>query len=364
MRRTRCLATDGLPGHSAGVKPLVSPSTLAGWLAAVVTACAAASGSVSDPSAAPAQQLPPQAGPAAEPDVAGPEPALPVELPAFVADTTPRTARTPSIRPFGLIWTPASPREGSAFALRVLQPVAGRDPKTVEGRFAELPVRFARLDGEWFAIVAVPIGTVGEQDLTVRFAFDEGPSREQSTPIHVASREWSQSRLDVAPRFTSPSQQALERINRERATIRAVLDAASPEWLLDGPFRPPRPLDITSPFGQERMFNGEVQSRHTGLDLRGQQGEPAYAAARGRVALTGDFYFSGNGIFLDHGLGVYTGYFHLSEILVSDGQIVEPGQLIGRVGATGRVTAPHLHWSLWVAGSSLDAGSLLEMSTP
>ena len=88
------------------------------------------------------------------------------------------------------------------------------------------------------------------------------------------------------------------------------------------------------------------------------------AAARGKVLIAQDLYFSGNGVYLDHGRGVYTGYFHLSRILVEVGEMVEAGQLIGEVGSTGRVTGPHLHWSLWVAGNSLDAGSLLEMMVP
>ncbi len=123
-------------------------------------------------------------------------------------------------------------------------------------------------------------------------------------------------------------------------------------------------MTVTAPFGQERLFNGELQSRHTGLDLRGAVGEPVRAAARGRVVIARDLYFSGNGVYLDHGRGVYTGYFHLSRILVEEGEIVEPGQVVGEAGATGRVTGPHLHWSLWVAGEALDASSLLEIVLP
>jgi murein DD-endopeptidase MepM/ murein hydrolase activator NlpD len=156
----------------------------------------------------------------------------------------------------------------------------------------------------------------------------------------------------------------MERIGRERDLIRSVLDTASAEWLIDTPFRVPRPMTITSPYGQARLFNGELRSRHTGLDLKGANGDPVRAAARGRVLIAQDLYFSGNGVYLDHGRGVYTGYFHLSRILVEVGEMVEAGQLVGEVGSTGRVTGPHLHWSLWVAGNSLDAGSLLEMTIP
>ena len=108
------------------------------------------------------------------------------------------------------------------------------------------------------------------------------------------------------------------------------------------------------------MFNGELRSRHTGLDLRGAMGDPIRAANSGRVALSDDLFFNGGAVFIDHGLGVYTGYFHMSRREVEEGEWVEQGQVIGRVGATGRVTGPHLHWSLYALGQSLDPLSLLD----
>ncbi len=268
-----------------------------------------------------------------------------------------------SILPFGAIWSPI-PEEGSAFGIRVLERPSGRTPTEIVGEFADLPVRFGRLDGEWFGMAAVPIGTDGERTLVLRFQFDDGSTYEQTLPLAVTSRSFAATELSVAPKFSSPSPQSLERIDRERTLVRSVLDTASPDWLIDTPFRLPRPLNITSPYGQARVFNGELRSRHTGLDLKGANGAPVRAAARGRVVIAQDLYFSGNGVYLDHGLGVYTGYFHLSRILVEVGEIVEVGQLLGEVGSTGRVTGPHLHWSLWVAGNSLDAASLLEMAVP
>jgi murein DD-endopeptidase MepM/ murein hydrolase activator NlpD len=286
------------------------------------------------------------------------------DLRALAAEGRAAEADRPrSILPFGVTWGPAA-EEGSAIGIRLLERPSGRAPIAVRGEFAGLPVRFGRLGGDWYGLAAVPIGTEGETELRLDFEFQDGSTYVQSLAIAVADRVFESSRLTVAPKYSSPSAEALERIQRERQLVRSVLDTASAEWLIDTPFRPPRPLTVTSPYGVERVFNGELQSRHTGLDLKGASGAPVRAAARGRVMIARELYFSGNGVYLDHGRGVYTGYFHLSRILVEEGELVEAGQLVGEVGATGRVTGPHLHWSLWVGGTSLDASSLLEMSVP
>jgi murein DD-endopeptidase MepM/ murein hydrolase activator NlpD len=272
--------------------------------------------------------------------------------------------RKRSALPFGVTWTPSAPAEGSAIAFRVLAPRGGLEPETVVGRFADGIVRFGRLGDAWLGFAAVPIDTHGRQPLELEFRFPDGSVRRQVVSLDLAAREWDETSLRVAPKYSSPPPEVMDRIARDRRQFRAVLDSSSPDWLLDGPFESPRPFDVTAEFGQKRVFNGELQSRHTGLDLRGQVGAPVHVAGRGRVVLIGDFYYSGNGIFVDHGLGVYTGYFHLSEILVSEGDMVEAGDLIGKAGATGRVTGPHLHWSLWVDGTGQDAGGLLQMEIP
>ncbi|MFO7588596.1 MAG: M23 family metallopeptidase [Gemmatimonadota bacterium] len=324
------------------------------------------------------------AGPAPSAGPALPAPIADAPVPAAAVDSAERAAaaadaedlraraaaaraaiatRGPSILPFGVVWRPAA-QEGSAFGIRLLERPSGRKPVRVSGEFADVPVRFGRLNGAWYGLAAAPIGSSGNQELRLRFGFEDGSETEQRVPIRVEARTFDSSRLRVAPRYSSPPPEALDRIARERELVRSALDAATGEWLIDEPFRAPRPMTVTAPYGQERVFNGELQSRHTGLDLKGAPGEPVRAAARGRVVIARDLYFSGNGVYLDHGLGVYTGYFHLSRIRVEEGEMVEAGQRIGDVGATGRVTGPHLHWSLWVAGRSLDASSLLEAEIP
>ena len=343
----------------------------------LVAGCASSSPSPPDTSAAlPDDRAPgePATGPdsssadalAAEApgETSGAEPTLDLDSLVSEIKAEARIEREASVLPFGIVWTPIAVEEGSAMAVRVLQPRGGREPVSISGTFAGAPVRFGPIGSSWLGMAAVPIGTSGVQQLELRMEFADGSSHVQTADVSAAARTWGRSTLRVAPRYSSPPPAVQDRIADDRRRIRAVLDHASPEWLIQGPFESPRPVDVTAEYGQERVFNDELQSRHTGLDLRGDVGNPVRAAGRGRVALAGDFYFSGNGVFVDHGLGVYTGYFHLSEILVTEGQVVERGELVGRVGATGRVTGPHLHWSLWVGGTGQDAGSLLEMNIP
>ncbi len=271
----------------------------------------------------------------------------------------------PPIKPFGVSWAPP-PKEGHAFSVRVYERPTGRKPVAVEGEFAGKTIRFARLEarGDWFGVGAVPIGRSDPATLTLRMEFEDGATYEQTTRIAVEGTTYPSSSLSVDPRYSSPPPEVLERIRRESALVRRTLETVTPEWRIEGPFRAPRPLDVTSPFGQARMFNGELRSRHTGVDLRGRTGEPVYAAAAGRVALARELYFAGNAVFIDHGLGVYTGYYHLSRIEVEEGDEVDAGTLLGEVGATGRVTGAHLHWYLAVDGDAVDASSLLEMRLP
>lgn len=124
----------------------------------------------------------------------------------------------------------------------------------------------------------------------------------------------------------------------------------------------PREARVTSGFGDGRIFNGQVSSRHTGLDLDGDPGDIVVAPTRGVVALAEQFELAGNNVYINHGAGLVTAYFHLSEQLVAAGDTVEAGQPIGRVGATGRVTGPHLHWVVRYGHTSVDPRSLLAAS--
>jgi murein DD-endopeptidase MepM/ murein hydrolase activator NlpD len=147
--------------------------------------------------------------------------------------------------------------------------------------------------------------------------------------------------------FTRPLDSATAaRVERENARAREVGKHAHDSPLMwTASFLRPRTSAITSEFGSGRLFNGRMTSRHLGVDFRGAVGEPVRAANRGVVALVDNFFLAGNVVYIDHGGGLVTAYFHLSKPLVSAGDTVARGQVIGLVGATGRVTGPHLHWA-------------------
>lgn len=155
------------------------------------------------------------------------------------------------------------------------------------------------------------------------------------------------------------------RIERENELARSIGRRAqdTPQlWSL--PFLRPRPARVTSRFGSGRVFNGRVSSSHLGVDYRGATGDPIYAANRGVVALVDTFFLAGHVVYIDHGNGIVTAYFHMSKPEVAIGDTVARGQEIGLVGATGRVTAAHLHWSARFGALTIDPADLLSLRPP
>ena len=171
-------------------------------------------------------------------------------------------------------------------------------------------------------------------------------------------------RLRVSKVFTArPDSLTAARIERENEEARAVGRRAhtTPE-LWTQPFIRPRSARITSSFGSGRVFNGRLTSSHGGVDFAGQPGDPVRAANRGVVALVENFFLAGNVVYVNHGGGIVTGYFHLTQANVAVGDTVERGQEIGLVGATGRVTGPHLHWSARYGEHTFDPMGLITLT--
>ena len=230
------------------------------------------------------------------------------------------------------------------------------------GEAAGEPIHFEESGaGTYRGLVGVPI-EAGDSLRVTLFVAQEGRTDTLLEAIGVRQAGYPREMLAVAPAFAKPNKAAAERIQRENARSRQVSRAsrAHPR-LWDGPFQLPRSTRITSGFGAARVYNGEVRSRHTGTDFAGAVGTPVGAAGRGVVAMVADFYLAGRAIYVDHGAGLVTAYFHLSRVDVAEGDTVVAGQRIGGVGQSGRVTGPHLHWVARYGTISVDPMSLLEL---
>jgi murein DD-endopeptidase MepM/ murein hydrolase activator NlpD len=262
-------------------------------------------------------------------------------------------AATVPAQPPRLEIAPARPDPGGLVRLTLAATSASADSVVeIRGSMAGEPLHFMGAGEQvWRALGAVPVDaddTVSARVLVYRAsgAVDTVGTSLAIAPLAKPSVT-SSPKLAVSDRFTRPLDRAtLDRIKRENERAREVgrrAHEAAPRWT--AAFLKPRASRVTSRFGTGRAFNNTVASRHLGVDFAGAVGAPVRAANRGVVALVDTFFLAGNVIYLDHGAGVVTGYFHLSESLVTTGDTVSRGQTIGRVGATGRVTGAHLHWS-------------------
>src|SRR5881397_2547646 len=193
--------------------------------------------------------------------------------------------------------------------------------------------------------LAPSVRTMVTRTVRVTIVRTDGASDTVVASLPVGRRRAPRERLHAAPDLVQPPESLAERIGAEREQVEEVRRRAhDTPRLWREPFMRPRPGAVTGRFGVARVFNGMLRSRHLGVDFAGRPGAAVRAANRGVVALVADLYLSGTTILIDHGAGLVTGYFHLSRALVSVGDTVGRGQLIGHVGASGRVTGPHLHW--------------------
>ncbi len=198
-------------------------------------------------------------------------------------------------------------------------------------------------------------------DLTLRITpLGELPV-ERLYRLAVENKAYPTRQLTVAPRYVEPPPEVSDRIAREARQQRVIFATASPQRLWRGAWERPVPGQATSAFGSRSVFNGQPRNPHSGADFRAAEGTPIAAPNAGKVVLTGDTYFSGGSVILDHGWGLYSYFAHLSKILVEEGDLVELGQLVGHAGATGRVTGPHLHWTLRLSGARVDPLSVIEI---
>jgi murein DD-endopeptidase MepM/ murein hydrolase activator NlpD len=236
--------------------------------------------------------------------------------------------------------SPVSAIEGTAFGRRVV---------------------FWRSEREtqWRGLVGVPLDTpAGSYALYVQALAPAGAIVTKALELRVQDRQFATRRLTVDPRFVDPPAEEVERILREQTLLNETFLTVT-DRLWRGPFVAPVPGRPNSSFGRLTEFNKEPRGRHQGADYAVGTGTPVRAPNAGHVVIAADLYFSGNTIVLDHGSGLFSLFAHLSRMSVEQDAVVAKGDKVGEVGATGRVTGPHLHWAVRLGEVSVDPQSLI-----
>ncbi len=226
-------------------------------------------------------------------------------------------------------------------------------------RRGEQSLAVVKDSGRWFALFGIPLDTVpGETEINV-FSGSTAPGTKYPwgttvRKVAVHAKAYPEQRLTIKDkRKVDPDPDDLARIAREREITDALKRRFSAE-MPQTDFALPASGPLSSRFGLRRIFNGQPRNPHAGLDVAVGAGAPVRAPAAGVVANTGDYFFNGNTVFVDHGQGLITAYMHLSRIDVRAGQPVKKGESLGAVGATGRVTGPHLHWAVILNNTPVD----------
>jgi hypothetical protein len=182
-----------------------------------------------------------------------------------------------------------------------------------------------------------------------------------SLPVTVRAGKFPTEHLTVEKQFVQPDPEQQKRAEEDQKKMKAIYDTVTPEVLWKGKFvMPLKGVTTGGNFGRRRILNGEARSPHAGVDFPAAAGTPVYAAQSGKVVLAENLYYSGNTVVIDHGFGIYTLYAHLSEIEVKAGDPVDASDEIGKVGATGRVTGPHLHWGLTIEHARVNALQIVQ----
>jgi RNase P/RNase MRP subunit p29 len=222
-----------------------------------------------------------------------------------------------------------------------------------------------RLDAtRWQALLGIDVDTQPGSYVVSFETTSSGRTITATTELHVTSGVFGRRVLKVDNAFVNPPEPAIARIASEAREIEQLWTQTDPQRLWDGGFVRPVPGRANGAFGSRSIFNGQPRQPHGGADFLSPAGTPIHAPNSGRVVLARDLYFTGNTVVIDHGLGVFSLLAHLSVMDVHQGELVTRGQIIGQVGATGRVTGPHLHWAVRMNGARVDPLAVLAIVGP
>lgn len=244
----------------------------------------------------------------------------------------------------------------------ILLSVSGHDAKAPpEATLKGFPLEFfaGPATGTWLAFAGIDLDySTGPATLETALRPPGGKPARASRTLHIVDAGFPVAELSVNQKFVTPDKSDAERAEAESVRLHLLFSKTEEKRLFEGSFASPIPGARTARFGERRVFNGQPRAPHSGMDLRAKKGAPVRAPAAGRVLLADPLFYAGNTVILDHGLGLTSQYAHLSEIRVKPGDMVKKGQVIGKVGATGRVTGPHLHWAVKFRKARIDPFSL------
>ncbi len=234
--------------------------------------------------------------------------------------------------------------------------------RSMEVEWSNKKVPFAKVGDQWITVLGVDLDAKpGDHPANVKVTMQDGRTDLKPMLITVNDVKYPTTELKVEEKYVQLSPQNLKRANRETKELEAIHSTITPEILWKDDFIVPIEGGAGRNFGHRRVFNGEPRAPHAGADLRASTGIPIHSTNRGRIVLAKNLFFTGNTVIVDHGIGIYSLYAHLSRIDVKKGDLVERDKVVGLAGATGRVTGPHLHWGMRVQGARVDPFSLVEM---
>jgi murein DD-endopeptidase MepM/ murein hydrolase activator NlpD len=253
-------------------------------------------------------------------------------------------------------------KQGDVCLIRAFGPTS---LKSVYGEFqgGKWPIVCRAQSGTYEGLIGIDMNTRPATH-AIKVVATDGDSRvySRALSIKVGRAHFGTQKLSLPSSIVDLDAKTLERVNKETRRLKALFQDSWDEKLWRGPFICPTRGELSAVFGVSRIINGQRRSPHTGVDLKADKGAPVLPCNNGRVVLVDQLFFSGTSVILDHGGGLHSMYFHLSEALVKKGDAVTTGAILGRVGSTGRSTGPHLHWGIRINGARVDPLSLLRLT--
>lgn len=249
------------------------------------------------------------------------------------------------------VWSASLPEQLAVPGGIIQIPIGKVNQSIPEVFFQDKRVMVIQSKGQWLAIIGIPLESKpGKHNISIKY-----PTEVSQQGFVVAYKKYPAQYITIKNEsMVNPNPEDLKRIKTERIPINKALKTWTEQTVIDTDFIPPVDGRLSSLFGLKRFFNDQPKNPHSGLDIAAPAGTAIVAPASAYVIDTGHYFYNGNTVFLDHGQGLISGYFHMSEIKVQPGQEVNQGDMLGTVGETGRVTGPHLHWNVYLNRTKVD----------